>query len=105
MKTKKKTTRKPYRPLNEYPRGWTRQQIKELADHYDNQTEDEAVAEAEAAFNDPRQTVMLVPCELVPEIDKLLAAHNARRKRSVATARKMGRRAARKPTHRRAHAA
>jgi hypothetical protein len=53
--------------------------IQELADHYDNQTEEDAVAEDESAFKDPQQTVMLVPRALVPKFNKLLAAHAARK--------------------------
>jgi hypothetical protein len=66
-------------PLNKYPRGWNRKKINELASYYDNQTEDEAVAELEAAFKGPDQAVMFVPQSLVPQIRKLVAAH-ARRK-------------------------
>ena len=54
------------------PKGWTEEQIRKLAEHYDNQTEDEAVAEIEAALNDENQTMMMVPTELVPEIVKLI---------------------------------
>jgi hypothetical protein len=44
--------------------------VRKLAEHYDNQTDDEAVAEIEAALNDENQTMMMVPTELVPEIVK-----------------------------------
>ncbi|TMB88172.1 MAG: hypothetical protein E6J45_11665 [Chloroflexi bacterium] len=74
-------------PLNKYPRGWTRKMIRELAEYYDNQTEDEAVAEDEAAFNDPTQAVVLVPQELVPQVHRLIARHNqAKRRRTGARA-------------------
>jgi hypothetical protein len=43
-----------------------------LAEHYDNQTEDEQVAEHEAAFRAKGQTVMVVPTDLVPQIVKLI---------------------------------
>ena len=33
-----------------YPAGWDEERIRKLAEHYDNQTEDEQVAEHEAAF-------------------------------------------------------
>jgi hypothetical protein len=35
---------------NVYPRGWDRAKIQALIDHYENQTDDEAIAEMEAAF-------------------------------------------------------
>jgi len=41
--------------------------------HYEAQTEDEAVAEDEAAFRRRDQTVMVVPKRLVPTITKLIA--------------------------------
>ena len=56
-----------------YPAGWDEQRVRKLAEHYDNQTEDEQVAEHEAAFRAEGQTVMVVPTELVPEIVKLIS--------------------------------
>jgi hypothetical protein len=55
-----------------YPAGWDEERIRKLAEHYDNQTEDEQVAEHEAAFRAEGQTVMVVPTELVPKIVKLI---------------------------------
>jgi hypothetical protein len=56
-----------------YPLGWDEERIRKLAEHYDSQTEDEQVAEHEAAFLAEGQTVMVVPTELVPEIVKLIS--------------------------------
>ena len=55
------------------PPGWTEQQIRELAEYYDNQSEEDQLAEHKAAHKAKRQTVMVVPTELVPEIRKLIA--------------------------------
>jgi len=55
-----------------YPAGWDEKRIRKLAEHYDNQTEDEQVAEHEEAFQAKNQTIMVVPTELVPEIIKLI---------------------------------
>jgi hypothetical protein len=79
MTIKSKTKGKRKRPPNRYPRGWNRKTIQELAEHYEQQTEEDAAAEDEAAFRDPQHTVMLVPRALVPRVQKLLAAHAARR--------------------------
>ncbi len=57
-----------------YPAGWDEERIRKLAEHYDHQTEDEQVAEHEAAFRSEGQTVMVVPTELVPEIVKLIGS-------------------------------
>lgn len=54
-----------------YPAGWDEQRIRKLAEHYDNQTEDEQVAEHEAAMR-AEGTVMVVPTDLVPEIVKFI---------------------------------
>jgi hypothetical protein len=56
-----------------YPADWDEARVRNLANHYDKQTEDEQVAEHEAAFRAEGQTVMVVPTELVPEIVKLIS--------------------------------
>ena len=55
-----------------YPKGWTAKQIKELADHYENQSEDQAMAEDEAAYRSTRLTMMAVPVQLVPKVQKMI---------------------------------
>ena len=65
----------------QYPPGWTEERIRKLAEYHDNQTEDEQVAEIEAAFNQEGTTVMVVPTELVPQIHKLLAKNRPAKKR------------------------
>lgn len=54
------------------PAGWTEERIRQLAEYYDNQSEDEQVAEHKAALRAEGHTVMVVPTELVPEILKLI---------------------------------
>jgi len=56
-----------------YPAGWDEERVRRLAAHYDNQSEDEQVAEHKAALQAEGQTVMVVPTELVPEIIKLIS--------------------------------
>jgi hypothetical protein len=60
---------------NKFPPGWDLERVKRVLSHYESQSEEEAVAEDEAAFETPGQTVMEVPTELVPEIRKLIAKH------------------------------
>jgi hypothetical protein len=55
-----------------YPASWDEERVRELAEHYDNESEDKQVAEHEAAFVAEGQTVMVVPSELVPEVLKLI---------------------------------
>jgi hypothetical protein len=56
-----------------YPPGWNEERVRKLAAHYDNQSEDEQVAEHEAAMAAEGHTVMVVPTELVPEIVQLIS--------------------------------
>ncbi len=58
---------------NRFPKGWNEARVKAVLEHYESQTEDEAVAEDEAAFRRRDQAVMVVPKELVPTITKLIA--------------------------------
>jgi len=51
-----------------------------VLDHYEQQTEEEAVAEDEATFEDPTQAVVEVPRELVPAIRELIAKHTESRR-------------------------
>lgn len=58
-----------------FPPGWDEERVRRVLAHYEQQSEEEAVAEDEAAFEDPMQTVMEVPRELVPAIRELIAKH------------------------------
>jgi hypothetical protein len=60
---------------NQFPLGWDEERVRRVLAHYEEQTEEEAVAEDEAAFEDQTQTIMEVPMELVPAIRELLAKH------------------------------
>lgn len=62
---------------NEFPAGWDAERVKKLLEHYELQSEEEAVAEDEAAFESSDQTTMEVPTELVPTIRELIAKHKA----------------------------
>ena len=57
---------------NKFPLGWDEQRVKSVLAHYESQTEDEAVAEDEAAFCNA-QTVMEVPKDLVATVRELIA--------------------------------
>jgi len=58
-----------------FPQGWNERRVKEVLAHYESQTEEEAVAEDEAAFEAVGQTVMEIPTELVPKVRELIAKH------------------------------
>jgi hypothetical protein len=61
---------------SQFPRGWNEERVLRVLEHYESQTEDEAVAEDEAAF-EHAETVMQVPVELVPLVHELIAKHRA----------------------------
>ena len=56
-----------------FPKGWDEERVRRVLDRYENQSEDEAVAEDEAAWEDATQTFVKVPNELVPAVRELLA--------------------------------
>ncbi len=58
---------------NRYPKGLSRRKVQAIVAHYENQTEDQAVAEDEAAYHSNRVTMMGVPVDLVPKVQKLIA--------------------------------
>jgi hypothetical protein len=57
---------------NRFPAGWNEARVNAVLRHYEEQTEDEAVAEDEAAFRTRGQTVMVVPQRPVPAITRLI---------------------------------
>jgi hypothetical protein len=64
-----------------YPQGWDEARVKRVLAHYESQSEEEAVAEDEAAFEATDQNVMGIPTELVPKVRQLIAKHRAARER------------------------
>lgn len=62
---------------SEFPAGWDEERARQVIAHYEQQTEEEAIAEDEAAFEDHHETVMDIPLELVPVVRELIARHQA----------------------------
>ena len=62
----------------EFPPGWDEDKVRKVLGHYEEQTEQEATAEDEAAFEDRAQTFIEVPNDLVPEIRSLIAKRRSR---------------------------
>lgn len=62
---------------SEFPEDWNEDRVRRVLDHYDEQTEDAAVAEDEAAYEDRTQSVVGVPIELVPAVRELIAKHES----------------------------
>jgi hypothetical protein len=60
-----------------FPPGWDAARVKRVLDHYEAQSEEESIAEDEAASEQPDQTTMEVPTELVPAVRELIAKRKA----------------------------
>ena len=58
---------------NNYPKGWDEDRVRRVLAHYEGQTESEAVAEDESAWEDTSQTFIEVPNDLVPVVRELIA--------------------------------
>ena len=65
------------RKQNAFPPGWDEDRVRRVLAHYEEQTEEEAVAEDEAALEDEAQTLMEVPNDLVPAVRQLIAKRRA----------------------------
>ena len=62
---------------NKFPAGWDETKVKKVINHYEEQSENEAVIEDEAAFV-VEKTLMEVPIELVPTIRTFIAEQQAK---------------------------
>jgi len=52
-----------------FPKGWDEDRVRELIAHYESQTEEEAIAEDEAAFEEQEGATVRLPSELLPRWD------------------------------------
>ena len=55
---------------NKFPPGWDEERVQSVIDYYENQTEDEAVAEAEAASQNEFGMLIEIFAELGPTVCK-----------------------------------
>jgi hypothetical protein len=54
--------------------------VEKVLAHFETQSEEEAVADDEAAYEDSTQTMMEIPRALVPAVRQLIAKHKASQK-------------------------
>ena len=59
------------------PKNWDETRVKEVLAHYEGQSDEEATAEDEAAYNATTSTLMDVPVDLVPKVRELIAKRKA----------------------------
>ena len=64
------------------PEGYTEEQIRAIAEYYENQGDEEAEAEWEGALSDPRFSWVQVPVEMVEEVQRLIARTERRARQS-----------------------
>ncbi len=62
----------------EFPTGWDEDRVKKVILHYETQSDEEAIAEDEAAFEDTAQALVNVPHDLLPAVRQLIAKHNSK---------------------------
>ena len=62
----------------EFPIGWDEERVKRVLLHYEQQSEEEAIAEDEAGFEDSAQAIVNVPHDLLPAVRELIAKHVAK---------------------------
>jgi hypothetical protein len=58
---------------SKFPPGWNGERVRRVLEHYEGQSDEEAVAEDEATYEATTHTVMGVPVELVPGVRELIA--------------------------------
>ena len=62
---------------SKFPPGWDDERVRRVLAHYEEQKEDEAVAEDEAAYESRTQSFVEVPNDLIPVIRELIAKRPA----------------------------
>jgi hypothetical protein len=56
-----------------FPEGWDEDRVRRVLEHYEKQSDEEAVAEDEAVYESTTHTAMEIPVDLVPQVRELLA--------------------------------
>ena len=60
-----------------FPPEWDEERVQRVLDLYEQETDEEAVAEDEAAWDETTHTMMDVPVDLVPIVRELIAKKQA----------------------------
>ncbi|MCC6426729.1 MAG: hypothetical protein IT435_07895 [Phycisphaerales bacterium] len=61
------------RDPNKYPPGLDRKKVQKILDYYENQSEEDAIAEADAAWENSHMTLIPVPNELAQKVRQFIA--------------------------------
>lgn len=65
---------------NKFPPGWDEERVRRVLSHYEHQTEEQAVAEDEAAYELEGQSMIEVPNDLVPKVRNLIARYQSQKR-------------------------
>ena len=63
--------------IDKYPPGWDAARVSRVLEHYEAQTDEEAVAEDEASYETTTHTAIEIPVDLVPAVRELLGKRRA----------------------------
>ena len=63
--------------MSKFPPGWDAERVERVLAHYEEQSEEEALSEDEAVFEDQTHTMIAIPHSLVPAVLELIARHQA----------------------------
>ena len=69
---------------SKFPKGWDEEKVQRVLAHYEKQTEEEALAEDETAYEDRTQTIIEIPVQLVPTVRELIAKHQSSKRSETA---------------------
>jgi len=58
---------------NKFPPGWDEARVQRVLEHYEAQTDAEAVAEDEASYESTTHTTVEIPVDLLPAVRELIA--------------------------------
>ena len=58
---------------NAYPPGWDHDRVREVLEHYESQSDEDAAQEDDTAMDAIAETVMVIPNELVPAVRALIS--------------------------------
>ena len=74
--TKNSTRRKTGNKIKQdFPLGWNERKVRAVIQHYDRLTDDELAHEIETAQEVTEETLISVPTELLPAVQKLIVRH------------------------------
>lgn len=58
-----------------FPKGWDEERVQKVIAHYEKQTEEESMAEDEAAYEDKTSAIIEVPVQLLSAVRKLITQY------------------------------